>query len=222
MVSLFPCLASEKLWENFKLSKILENRNKIVKWNTVTYPLNLSCQGKKGCLFSRNKCLVDMPTPYAMNVSSSSPPHTHSQYLYKFLCIHMYVHPQRHRTSTHMNIHWCREYKENCFRINYFYTSFQISFLNWGFNVVENFMGCNWSVFCSKLNYLVIMLGLLVLNNVIWFAFLIFIILFLIVEIMLVLFSLKWNGFHISLEQFGCIVPWFSCNLTNETPCKVR
>ena len=36
-----------------------------------------------------------MPTPYAMNVSSSSPPHTHTQYLYKFLCRHMYVHPQR-------------------------------------------------------------------------------------------------------------------------------
>ena len=83
------------MWENFKLGKILENRNKIVKWNTVTYPLDLSCQGKKGCFFSRDKCLVDMPTPYAVNVSSSSPPHTHSQYLYKFLCIYMYVHPKR-------------------------------------------------------------------------------------------------------------------------------
>ena len=76
--------------------------------------------------------------------------------------------------------------------------------------------------FCSKLDYPFIMLGLLVLNNVIWFAFLIFIILFLIVEIMLVLFSLKWNGFHILLEQFSCIVPWLNCNLTNETLCKVR
>ena len=38
------CLASEKMWENFKLGKILENRNKNVKWNTVTYPLNLPCQ----------------------------------------------------------------------------------------------------------------------------------------------------------------------------------
>ena len=66
------------------------------------------------------------------------------------------------------------------------------------------------------------MLGLLVLNNVIWFAFLIFIVLFLTVEIMLVLFSLKWNWFLILLEQFGCTVPWFSCNLTNETPCKVK
>ena len=44
MGSLFPCLASEKMWENFKLGKILESRNKNVKWNTVTYPLNLPCQ----------------------------------------------------------------------------------------------------------------------------------------------------------------------------------
>ena len=44
MGSLFPYLASEKLWENFKLSKILESRNKIVKWNIVTYPLYLPCQ----------------------------------------------------------------------------------------------------------------------------------------------------------------------------------
>ena len=45
--------------------------------------------------------------------------------------------------------------------------------------------------FGSKLNYPSIMLGLVVLNNVIWFAFLILIILFLIVEIMMALFSLK-------------------------------
>ena len=35
---------SEKMWENFKLGRILENRNENVKWNTVTYPLNLPCQ----------------------------------------------------------------------------------------------------------------------------------------------------------------------------------
>ena len=226
MGSLFPSLASGKMWENFKLGKILENRNKIVKWNTVTYPPNLSCQGKKGCFFffffpEINVLLICQH----LMLGTSHPPlpliHTHSICINFCAYICMFIHKDS-RTSTHRNTHWCREHKENCFRINYFYTSFQISFLNWGFNVVENFMGCNWSVFCSKLNYLVIMLGLLVLNNVIWFAFLIFIILFLIVEIMLVLFSLKWNGFHISLEQFGCIVPWFSCNLTNETPCKVR
>ena len=96
MGSLFPCFASEKMWENFKLGKILENRNKNVKWNTV-------------------------------NISSSSPPHTHSQYLYK--C-------SDSRTSIHTNTHWCREHKENCLRINYFYTFFQISFLNWGFNEI--------------------------------------------------------------------------------------
>ena len=44
MGSLFPCLASEKMWENFKLGKISKNRNKNVKWNTVTYPLKLPCQ----------------------------------------------------------------------------------------------------------------------------------------------------------------------------------
>ena len=43
-INITPCLASEKMWENFKLGKILENRNKNVKWNTVTYPLNLPCQ----------------------------------------------------------------------------------------------------------------------------------------------------------------------------------
>ena len=32
------------MWENFKLGKISENRNKNVKCNTVTYPLKLPCQ----------------------------------------------------------------------------------------------------------------------------------------------------------------------------------
>ena len=129
-----------------KLGKILENRNKNVKWNTVTYPLNLSCQGKKGYFFSnfqKKKSHVDMPTPSAMNFSSTSPPHTHSQ-----ICIHfcayicLFIHKDSW-TRTHINTHWCREHNQNCFRINYFYAFFQISFLNWGFNVVENFMGCN-------------------------------------------------------------------------------
>ena len=44
MCSLFPYLASGKMWESFKLGKILENKNKNVKWNTVTYPLILSCE----------------------------------------------------------------------------------------------------------------------------------------------------------------------------------
>ena len=35
---------SEKMWENFKLGKISENRNKNVKCNAVTYPLKLPCQ----------------------------------------------------------------------------------------------------------------------------------------------------------------------------------
>ena len=60
--------------------------------------------------------------------------------------------------------------------------------------------------FGSKLNYPSIMLGLLVLNNVIWFAFPILLFLFQIVEIMKVLFSLKENGLHILIEQFRCIV----------------
>ena len=41
---------------------------------------------------------------FAMNFSSSSPPHTHSQYLCKFLCMHMYVHPQR-QSDTHPHEH---------------------------------------------------------------------------------------------------------------------
>ena len=45
-----------------------------------------------------------MPTPFAMNFSSSSPPHTHSQFLYKLLCMHMYVHPQR-QLDTHLHEH---------------------------------------------------------------------------------------------------------------------
>ena len=31
---------SEKMWENFKLGRILENRNENVKWNTVTCHVN--------------------------------------------------------------------------------------------------------------------------------------------------------------------------------------
>ena len=54
--------------------------------------------------FFRNRCLVDMLTPFAMNFSSSSPPYTHSQYLYKLLCMHMYVHPQR-QLDTHPHEH---------------------------------------------------------------------------------------------------------------------
>ena len=139
MGSLFPCLASGKMWENFKLGKILENRNKIVKWNTVTYPLNLSCQGKNRYFFLEINVLL-----ICQHLMLS--PHTHSQYLYNFCAyICMFIHKDS-RTSTHMNTQWCREHKENCFRINYFYTFFQFSFLNWGFNVVGNFMWCNWSV----------------------------------------------------------------------------
>ena len=33
--------------------------------------------------------------------------------------------------------------------------------------------------------------------------------------------KVKWVT-HFNREQFGCILPWFSCNLTSETPCKVR
>ena len=71
-----------------------------------------------------------------------------------------------------------------------------------------------WSVLASNWTTPSIMPRLLVLNNVIWFAFLILLFLFLIVEIMMVLFSWKENGLHILIEQFGCIVPRFSCNLT--------
>ena len=82
MGSLFPCLASGKMWENFKLGKILENRNKNVKWNTVTYPLNLSCQGKNRYFFLEINVLL-----ICQHLMLS--PHTHSQYLYNFL--HTYV-----------------------------------------------------------------------------------------------------------------------------------
>ena len=108
-------LASEEMWETFnvwvvyfpvwlvgKCGKIL---NLARYWKIEIKLLNeilsltlLTClvKGRKDVFFffSRNKCVVDMPTPYARNVSTSSPPYTHSQYLYKFLCIHMYVHPQ--------------------------------------------------------------------------------------------------------------------------------
>ena len=109
------------MWENFKLDKILENRNKIVKWNTVTNPLNLSCQGKKGFFFfpEINVLLICQH----LMLWRSHPPlpliHTHSICINFCTYICMFIHKDS-RTSTHTNTHWCREHKENCFRINYF------------------------------------------------------------------------------------------------------
>ena len=55
MGSLFPCLASEKMWENFKLGKILEYRNKNVKWKclgslSLSLSLLSSCDLSLGCV----------------------------------------------------------------------------------------------------------------------------------------------------------------------------
>ena len=50
MDSLFPCLASEKMLENFKLGKILENRNKNVKWSKID-DLKIVCTNRSANLY---------------------------------------------------------------------------------------------------------------------------------------------------------------------------
>ena len=115
------------MWGDFNIDKILENRNKNVKWNTVTYLLKLSCQGKKGYIyiFLRNKCLVEICQHLLLWTSHPPLPfiRTHRiciNFVQAYVCSTTKI---VGHAPTWTHTHWCRKHNENCFRINYFYTS---------------------------------------------------------------------------------------------------